>query len=343
MSKHRPPGSIFAALAATVAALGAAPVAVAAPGLYQTVEAWGLYHHDLGSVINDNRGQNFPTGNASSYWFVTCVGSVPGEPCASDGQPEPDAWYKMPVLPTSAAAQAWTPDYGVNRVRTWSSGTNGVNTGAPGYTAYYARAESGWREEITTTSAAPVTITFVVALHVDWNDGSLWAFQMGLPGIHQDPDGPSGALPMAGSTWSNCTVEHDELPCGTEYSPAFEYITEVWTVLPGGDNGSADLIVTQDFTVYPGGANPFVALLSARSFANGSEVLGYSTASLQAILVPPGANLTFASGHSYNVQVVPEPATYALWLLGLVGVAAVTRRRARPGSGEDFSRGHGRQ
>ncbi len=336
MSKYRPPGSIFAALAATFVCLGAAPVAVAAPGLHQTVEAWGYYFDDFGDVINDNRGEIFPTGDASSYRFVTCVGSDPGSPACTSvpGLPEPDVWYKEPVLPTSAAAQASTPDYGVNRVRTWSSGTNGVNTGAPGYTAYYASADSGWRDEITTTSAAPVTITFVVALHVDWNDGGRWAFQMGAPGW-RDPD--SGLTGLFGRTWSNCGESQYAV-----YDCVFEYDSSAFTFLPGGDNGSADLIVTQDFIVYPGqsqGLNPFVAVLGARSVADGSEVLGFSTASLQAILVPPGANLTFASGHSYNVQVVPEPATYALWLMGLVGVATAKLRRARPGSGEDVSRG----
>ena len=341
MSKRRPPGSMLATLAATLVALGAAPAAVAAPGLYQTVQAEGRYYDDFNNLINSNSGEVFPTGNASSYRFVTCVGSVPGQPgCTVDpGFPEADAWYKLPALPTSAAAQGWTPDYGVNRVRSWSSGTHGVNSGAPGYTAYGASANSGWRDEITTTAAVPITITFVVALHVDWNDGGLWAFQMGRPNDY-DPD--QGFAEMEGHTWSNCQAQAVSGRCVFNY-----YTGSALTVLPGGDNGSADLIVTRDFTVYPESfnvpgqpplVNAFEAVFGARTFANGSEVLGYSTASLQAILVPPGANLSFASGHAYNVQVVPEPATCALWLMGLVGVAAVKRRHVQRASGKDLGR-----
>ncbi len=318
-------------LTAAAALLAAPLVATAAPGLYLSLEARGNYYTDENILINTNDGQGFPTGDGSAYRFVTCVGSNPGDPCAvvPGPPPPPGAWYELPNLPSSAAAQAFTPDYGINRVRTWSSGTHGVGTGDPGYTRYSSFANSGWRDEITTDSALPVVITFVVALHVDWNDGGLWAFQMGRPGVY-DPD--AGFAEMEGHTWSNCNVQAVSGPC------TFEYFTgSDLTVVPGGDNGGVDFIVTQQFTVYPESfgdpedpnpfTNPFEALLGARSFADDAEVLGYSTASLQAILVPQGANLTFASGHAYNVQVVPEPATYGLCALGLAVVVGWARRR----------------
>jgi hypothetical protein len=315
---------------ATIAALLTTPLATAAPGLYQTVNASGRYYTDDNILINNSIGQVFPTGDGSAFRFVTCVGSEPGSPgCVVAGPPPPpEAWYGLPALPSSAAAQAFTPDYGINQTRTWSRGTNGVGTGAPGYTQYSSFANSGWREEITTTATVPVVITFVVALHVDWNDGGLWAFQMGRP-YPYDPD--VGFAAMDGRTWSNCDVQEASGLC------TFQYFTgSNLSVVPGGDNGGFDAIVTHEFTVFPDSfgnpedpnpfTNPFEAVLGARSFANDSEVLGYSTASLQAILVPQGVSLTFASGHAYNVQVVPEPATYWLWALGLLAFVSAKRR-----------------
>ena len=317
----------LAALAAAIAALGAAPTAFAEAYLYQPAGAAGSYYSDLGVITNTNYGQVFPTADGSNYQFVTCVGSEPGAPgCLVPGGPPspPGAWYKWPSLPTSAAAQAWAPEYGISRVRTWSSGTSGVGAGDPGYTVYAASANAGWHEEITTTSAVPVVITFVVALHVDWNDGGVFAFQTGRPGSY-NPD-VGGATPMDGWTWTNCAL------C------VFGYDTGTGrTLFPGGADGSADLIVTHDFTVYPASfgdpedptsfTNPFESFLQAGSVDNGAEVLAYSSATLRAILVPPDAGLSFASGHAYNVQVVPEPATGVLWLIGLLGVAMAKRRR----------------
>jgi hypothetical protein len=317
--------------AALVATWALAQTALAAAYTYQTVSAAGGYFTDAGVQTNSNPGLNFPTGNGSSYWFVTCVGSDPQQPgCTTiPGFPEPNAWYKQPSLPTSAASQAWTPDYGVLKARAWSSGTSGVNSGAPGYTVYTAAANSGWVDEITTTSAVPVVITFVMSLHANWNDGGAFGLMMGRPGAY-DPDVGS-PTPMDGRTWTNCAV------C------IFEYDTGAGarTLLPGGDNGSADLIVMLPFTVYPASfadpedpnafTNHFEAVLHAAAWKNDAEVDAFSTATLQTILVPPNAGLSFASGHGYSITVVPEPSTYALWLLGLVGIAAARHQRSRIG------------
>ncbi|MBC7940655.1 MAG: hypothetical protein H7Z19_12975 [Chitinophagaceae bacterium] len=56
-----------------------------------------------------------------------------------------------------------------------------MGTGYPGSPADSSGVNSGWRDEITTISSVPVDITFVVSLHVDWNDGRVWAFQMADP------------------------------------------------------------------------------------------------------------------------------------------------------------------
>lgn len=320
---------LFTLASVTITALALAPAAVAEPSTYQLAGAGGSYFDDSGIVLNTNTGQNLPTADGSVYRFVTCVGSEPSSPgCTVTGPPPPPtAWYELPGLPSSAAAQAHTPDYGMSKARAWSRGIDGVGTGAPGYTVYGASAESGWVDEITTTSLVPVVITFVVSLHVDWNDGGVFALMMGRPGVY-DPD-LGGATPMEGQTWTNCA------------NCAFPYDTgPSRTVLPGGDNGTADTIVTVDFIVYPASfsdpddpspffTNSFESMLYVSASYNDSEVDAFSTASLQAILVPPNAGLSFASGHAYNVQVVPEPATYGLWALGLVAVGWAKRRKLK--------------
>ena len=310
---------------AFAAALGAAPPTYAAAYLYQPAGAGGSYYSDEGLVLNTNYGFGFQASDGSTFHYVICVGSDPDLPDCSippGPPPPPNAWYELPNSPTSAAAQAWNPDYGISRVRSWSSGTHGIDSGAPGYTRYGASANAGWHDEITTSSLTPVVITFVVALHVDWNDGGVFGLHMGRPGEY-DPDvGP--AISMDGWTWTNCAV------CQFLYDTG-----PARTVYPGGANGSTDVIVSVGYTVYPAFSdnpfdpttNPFESFLGAYSSDNDAEVLAYSSANLLAILVPPGADLTFASGHAYNIQVVPEPATYALWALGLVAVGWVKRRR----------------
>lgn len=310
--------------------------ALAAPGLFQPTSGKGVYHADGGAPGNTSNGSSFQAADGSFFWHITCVGSDPNEPCASDPNlPPPTNWHQLPTFGSAASAQARTPNFGVIQVRTWTSGINGVGTGAPGYTEYYSRAHSEWREEITTTSATPVVLTFIFALQVDWNDGGLWALQMGRPGGF-DPD--LGYAPMFdGRTWSNCNVNPFSGLC------AFDYDTgNAPTILPGGGDGSVRTVVSHTFTVHPESffdpedpgphTNPFSVALGARSHANDAEVLAYPGARLLAIHAPPGANLTFASGHSYNI-VVPEPGAAAslasgLALLGLLGLRRSCGREA---------------
>lgn len=312
-------------LAATAALLFAAPSAMAAAYTYQAAAAGGSWYDAAGFLGNTNFGQVFPTSDGSKYNFVTCVGPDANSPCTFDpGFAEPDTWYKLPVLPTSAAAQAWTPDYGVLKARAWSTGTTGSPSSGLPYSVYGAVAESGWVDAITTTSAAPVVITFVFTLHGSWNDDGTFVFLAGRPGTY-DPD-VGGSTPMDGRTWTNC------VNCGP-----FGYDTgTARTLLPGGANGSTAITVFLPFTVNPASfgypedpnpyTNPFEAQLSAQAGYNDSEVEAYSTVTLQTILVPPNAGLSFASGHAYSVTVVPEPATWALWAFGLAALLTARRR-----------------
>ena len=86
-------------------------------------------------------------------------------------------------------------------------------------------------------------------------------------------------------------------------------------------------------------ARAIVARLRSSSTAPGAEVDAFQTATLDRILIEPGVQITFASGHDWRVQVVPEPGTVLLWLAGLAAILPLARRRrvaaccARPLSG----------
>ena len=233
------PRPFLIATLAAAAALSVTQRAAATPGYYQLVSAAGSYFTDAGVVINTNTGSAFATSDGSVYRYVTCVASQPGgAPCDTFDPSPPVFWYDWPNAARNAAAQARTTDYGVMQARAWSSGFQPGSTNIPGYRVYGAAANSGFIDEITTSAAAPVVITFVFTLHGSWNDAGTFLFQAGRPGFY-DPD-VGGATPMVGHTWSNCD------------NCQFAYDTgSARTLLPGGANGSTDITVLVPFTVNP--------------------------------------------------------------------------------------------
>jgi hypothetical protein len=179
----------------------------------------------------------------------------------------------------------------------------------------------------------------VVALHVAWNDAGYFGLEIGRV---LDPIPESGEVFLEGTTWSNCETAPG-VGCRFTYS-------QTSSVLFPGDDGFLDIIVSQEIEIFPQSfidpeypnqiLNPIFVGLTAHSIFNDSEVLAYSTATLQQIIVPAGVNLTFASGHAYPITVVPEPGTLAMFAMGIAGLTWLQRRRARPAasSGEAVSR-----
>jgi hypothetical protein len=60
---------------------------------------------------------------------------------------------------------------------------------------------------------------------------------------------------------------------------------------------------------------------------NGDAMDAGNTARLYFDVLTPGASLVSQSGHDYSVSAVPEPASLALWALGLVGLIGYRRLR----------------
>lgn len=84
------------------------------------------------------------------------------------------------------------------------------------------------------------------------------------------------------------------------------------TYLQSGDSGAPS------FTVWNNG----LALLGIHWFNSGTAGVDSGDTFVPAYLDDLNANMT-----GYSVTVVPEPATMALWLLGLVSMLAIARRR----------------
>lgn len=258
--------------------------------------------------------------------------------------PAPTHWYQRPNIFTNAAAQVFT-NFGVNKARVWSSGTNG--SFAPGEEnlqfAYAGEALSEYREEISYFGAASTLITLNLHLHAAWNHGGRFSLAIGEP-IY-DPD----AAPLAAVIYDNCAPMVGS--CAGRYgSPNRFYVA-------GNDaaniNGMVDQFISVDMLLNaygqdpenpnPSPINPFIVSLHTVARPAGAEFDAFNTVTLDSITVQPGVSLTFGSGTRYNVRVagdpppppppsnnVPEPAAPLLMLTGLAALLGTRRRTGKP-------------
>lgn len=175
-------------------------------------------------------------------------------------------------------------------------------------------------------------MTFEVRLHATWNDHGRIAAYGGIPFYN-----PDGQDTLEGQQYDNCPLSGDFRGC------AGRAAASNYTYLPGSDadntSGTVDQLVRFSAEVRPSndpfddenstpvGPTPFLIGLSSASHYPGSEVDAFGTMTLERVILQPGASISFASGTAYLVTTVPEPASMALWLAGLVGIAGCVRRR----------------
>ena len=315
-----------AARAMAVAALaGACLAAHAEPGVVFGGGGSGAFiptDPELPPIMATGSATLLPDGSQIAH--INCVA------CSTDGQPiVVDTWYKRPLLPTLAAAQAFA-DFGVLKARSWrTEGSVGDSQpgNPPGTYSYFAQATAEWREDLIYTGATPTWVTMQFTLHASWNDLGRFAFTVG-----RDTIGTENVRVIDGVSYINCA---GAVQCGSGM-----FGSGVVQVL-GDDsaNTSGDVTLAIDHRFQLGAdlvdpENPapplpftFVALLRTTSTAPGAEVDAFQTVTLDRILVEPGAQISFASGHFWPVQVVPEPATWLLWLSGLAAGLPLARRR----------------
>jgi len=318
----------------SLVAAGAAVPARADSGLVSGARAVGSFLDVEGLLTNqniDSAASNLSGVSVSAR--TSCVARVNGEVACTVSPPLPtDYWYQDAYVPTYGAADAVTT-FGTNHVRTWAYGNHTITTGDEGATSYHSQAQSQWTEAIT-YSGAPGWVTFVIRLTASWNDGGRFSAYGGVPFYN-----PDGADQLDGQSYHNC-VTGPGTPIGC--AGVFEASQNI--LLGGNDplnlSGSVDQFITfstlftplpfdpedPNWTAYP--VRDFiVGLIATSSEIEGAEVDAFHTMSLQQIMIPAGASISFGSGNVYDVAVVPEPGSAAMALAGLALLAGALRRR----------------
>jgi hypothetical protein len=274
-------------------------------------------------ILATGTGATLPDGS-----FIGHVNCVPG--CTTDGQPIiVDTWYKRANAPTLAAGQAYA-DYGLLKARSWvTAGETGNSSpgNPPGTYSYFGGATAEWREDLIYTGSTPTTVTMQFTLHATWNDLGRFGFTIG-----RDTIGPENVRVIDGVSYGNCA---SLIQCGEGNFGASPVL--VLGNDPANTSGDVTLAINYSFQlgadlVDPENPEPpapftFVARLQTSSKAPGAEVDAFQTVTLDRILIEPGAQIVFASGHNWPVQVVPEPQSVLLWLAGLAAIVPLARRR----------------
>jgi hypothetical protein len=314
-----------------------APSAHAESQLTRHVYTNGAFIGTDGYVQNLLEGVPHAVDPLTVASYVTCVAPHEGEVgCSFDPalQPPITHWYQREGLPTSAAAQAQA-DWGVARVRSFSGGAASGEIEVPnnGSRSYYATATAEWQEALTYVAAAPGVVTFEVRLHGSWNDYGRLAAYGGIP--HDEADAADW---IDGQRYDNCIFAQSGVSCAPGWDGGETFF------LPGDDadskSGSVDRLVRfsailrpssdprDDEDPTPVGPTDFLIGLAAASSYRGAEVDAFNTLRLERVILQPGAAISFGSGTQYLVTTaVPEPATWAFWVLGFAGMAAQARRR----------------
>lgn len=332
-----------ACAAALVAVAIVSPAARAQPQPEGPGFTFGVY--STGSFVpNDPElpvitgfGTTTPLSDGSRISHMGCIASSPGGiGCSTSGLPiVVDTWYKRPDLPTNAAAQSYA-EFGLLKARSWRT-LGETGDGAPGdplgSRSYYAEASAEWREDLIYTGSAPTQVTMQFTLHTAWNDLGRFAFTVG-----RDTIGAENVRLIDGLSYVNCA---GPVECGSGNGSFGAQPVQVLGDDAANTNGDVTLAIDYSFLLYPQIPDPedpnstdpfnFVAHLFASGGQPGAEVDAFHTATLDRILIEPGAQITFASGTSWPVQVVPEPGTVLLWLAGLAALVPVVRRRPTAG------------
>lgn len=198
----------------------------------------------------------------------------------------------------------------------WDPTTNTID----GASSAWAFAESLWAEAFTVAEDGPLTLQFVLRQHGVPGDPPFV-----LPGPYERfwSDG-EGVLEIQVFDLDTI-VSYDRGDGSPIDGPALVAATSLVRSFADGVGSSPvqlsfDLLASTNYAL--------VSRLSLSAY-NDARIDMYGTAELERILVAPGQSLVFASGTSYTVSVVPEPAAWALMLGGLGVVLRRAGRRAR--------------
>lgn len=192
-----------------------------------------------------------------------------------------------------------------------------------GASSAWAFADSLWSEVLVPDADGPISLAFVLRQH-----GTASPPGAALPGPSVPFwDGGEGVLEVQLFDLDTI-VTYDRGDGHYVDGPALvaaDSLVRDWADGAGSDHFQLS------FDALAGMRYALVSRLTLSAY-NNARIDMYGTAELERILVGPGQSLAFASGTTYTVSVVPEPAAWALMLGGLgVVLRRAAGRARRPG------------